>query len=301
MEKKRERPDWGALFLEALAKPGRLADCYAMFHEYSLGNRILAAIQLVSRGLPLAPIASFGKWKALGRSVKKGEKAISLIMPLTISRKPEDDEPTSTETVPEDRTERVKGAANDKKSGVTIFVLRPHWFSLDQTEGEKYEPKVDLPEWDKAKALSRLGVVEERFELMDGNTQGYAIPGEKRVAINPLAAMPWKTLFHEIAHCLLHSKEAQMADGALMPRDIKEAEAEAVAYLCCATLGLSGLDESRGYIQDWLGSKERSEEFAKKSAARVFSAADRILKAGTEVAKEEMGTEANACTTGESA
>ena len=86
-----------------------------------------------------------------------------------------------------------------------------------------------------------------------------------------------------------------------MPRDIKEAEAEAVAYLCCATLGLPGLDESRGYIQDWLGSKERSEELAKKSAARVFSAADRILKAGTGVAKEERGTEANACTTGESA
>jgi len=74
MEKKRERPDWGALFLEALAKPGRLADCYAMFHEYSLGNRILAAIQLAARGLPLAPIASFGKWKVLGRSVKRGKR-----------------------------------------------------------------------------------------------------------------------------------------------------------------------------------------------------------------------------------
>lgn len=301
MEKKRERPDWGALFLEALAKPGRLADCYAMFHEYSLGNRILAAIQLAARGLPLAPIASFGKWKVLGRSVKKGEKAISLIMPLTISRKPEDDGPASTDMTHEAPAESDKGASSGKKSGFTIFVLKPHWFSLDQTEGERYEPKVEIPDWAKTKALASLGVFEERFELMDGNTQGYAIPGEKGVAINPLAAMPWKTLFHEIAHCLLHSKEAQMADGALMPRDIKEAEAEAVAYLCCATLGLPGLDESRGYIQDWLGSKERSEEFAKKSAARVFSAADRILKAGTGVAKEERGTEANACTTGESA
>jgi hypothetical protein len=45
------------------------------------------------------------------------------------------------------------------------------------------------------------------------------------------------------------------------------------------------LDESRGYIQGWLGSKERSDEFGKKSAARVFSAANKILKAGTEVAK----------------
>lgn len=283
MEKKIVRPDWGALFMEALAKPGRLADCYSMFHEYSLGNRILAAIQLVARGLPLAPIASFGKWKSLGRSVKKGEKAISLIMPITITKKAEDDS-ASTEMATEDR-ESVKDAVGGKK-GFTIFVLKPHWFSLDQTEGENYEPKeVDPPRWDKAKALSSLGVVEERFGMVDGNAQGYAIPNEKRIAINPLAAMPWKTLFHEIAHCLLHSKEAQMADGALMPMDIKEAEAEAVAYLCSATLGLPGLEESRGYIQGWLGSKERAAEFAKKSAARVFSAADRILKAGTE--KEE--------------
>ncbi|MFZ1547090.1 MAG: hypothetical protein WAT12_08305 [Candidatus Nitrotoga sp.] len=72
-----------------------------------------------------------------------------------------------------------------------------------------------------------------------------------------------------------------MADGDLMQKDIKEAEAEAVAYLCCATLGLPGLEESRDYIQGWLGSKARSEEFSKKSASRVFSAADKILKAGT--------------------
>ena len=76
-----------------------------------------------------------------------------------------------------------------------------------------------------------------------------------------------------------------MADGSSMARDIKEAEAESVAYLCCATLGLPGLEESRGYIQDWLGSTVQAEEFGKKSAARVFSAANKILKAGTESVK----------------
>lgn len=78
-----------------------------------------------------------------------------------------------------------------------------------------------------------------------------------------------------------------MADGDLMQKDIKEAEAEAVAHPCCATLELPGLEESRDYIQGWLGSKERSEEFSKKSASRVFSAADKILKAGTKSAKAE--------------
>lgn len=290
MKKELARPDWGSLLVEALTSPGRLADCYTVFHEYSLGNRILAALQLALRGLPLAPIGSFGKWKALGRSVRKGEKAISLIMPLTISKKPAADDPVCPATESSGCVEG-SGADSTRKRGFTIFVLKNHWFSLDQTEGEPYEAQVGIPDWDKARALPNLGITEERFALMDGNTQGYAVPGEKRLAINPLAAMPWKTLFHEIAHCLLHSREAQMADGALMPKDIKEAEAEAVAYLCCATLGLPGLEESRGYIQDWLGSEERAEEFGRKSAARVFSAADKILRAGTKASNEAAGAD----------
>lgn len=275
-KKKRERPDWGALFVEALEKPGRLAECYSVFHEYSLGNRILAAIQLHERGLPLAPIASFGKWKSLGRSVKKGEKALSLIMPITITKKVE----------AESKCIEDCGA---KKKTFTIFVLKRNWFSLDQTEGDSLERKVQTPGWDKATALGRLGITEERFEMVNGNVQGYATPNEKRLAINPVAARPWKTLFHEIAHCLLHSQEARMSDGVAIPEDIMEAEAEAVAYLCCATLGLPGLTESRGYIQAWLGSKQRSKEFARKSAARVFAAADRILKAGSSLRSEAEG------------
>jgi antirestriction protein ArdC len=70
---------------------------------------------------------------------------------------------------------------------------------------------------------------------------------------------------------------ARWADGPSMPKCIKEAEAEATAYLCCATLGLPGMEESRGYIQSWLD----GEKFPEKSSRRVFAAADKILKAGT--------------------
>jgi len=76
-----------------------------------------------------------------------------------------------------------------------------------------------------------------------------------------------------------------------LQRCIKEAEAESVAYLCCATLDLPGLEQSRAYIQHWLGSEEQSDEFAKKSAARVFATANKILKAGANTSKEEVGNE----------
>lgn len=273
MEKKTTRPDWGKLFQQMLEIPGRMAECYTLFHSYSLGNQALAISQMLDRGLPLGPIASYRGWKKLGRAVKKGEKAIALWMPVvkTITIQTED------------------GAEEETK---VFFVMKNNWFALSQTEAIDPDREVaqvaESPKWDKATAMRRLGITEVPFDEVDGNTQGYAVPNQKRVAINPLAAMPWKTLFHEIAHCLLHSEEVQMAaDGLSISRDIKEAEAEAVAYLCSASLGLPGLEESRGYIQDWLGSRERSEEFAKKSAARVFAAADKILKAGSSPCEED--------------
>ncbi len=277
MQEKLNRTNWGTLFSDALSCPGKVSEAYSVFHDYSLGNSILAAMQLTVKGLPLSPIASFNKWKQLGRCVKKGEKAIALVMPVTVKTKSNDEVENGAGS--NDNTKEVKS------SGRTMFVLKNIWFCLDQTEGADYTNEVTIPEWNKVQALFGLGITEQRFELLDGNTQGYSIPNKKQLSVSPVALMPWKTLFHEMAHCLMHSKEAQMADGDLMQKDIKEAEAEAVAYLCCATLGLPGLEESRDYIQGWLGSKERSEEFSKKSASRVFSAADKILKAGTKSAK----------------
>src|SRR6478735_8564207 len=74
------------LLEEAITKPGTLMKAYSMFWNYSLGNQILALIQANRRGIQLGPIASFNRWKELGRYVKRGEKAIELCMPVTIKR-----------------------------------------------------------------------------------------------------------------------------------------------------------------------------------------------------------------------
>ena len=286
MKEKSNKLDWNALFEQALTQPGVMSKAYSVFYEYSLGNAFLAASQLIDRKLPISPIASFNKWKELGRMVKKGEKAIALVMPVTVKSKSKDEG--------EDGGVNTESGSNTqaKSSGRTIFILKNNWFALCQTDGAEHAHEVVIPKWDKARALASLGITEQDFKSMSGNSQGYAIPNEKKLAINPLAALPWKTTFHEMAHCLLHSAEAQMADGEMLQRCIKEAEAESVAYLCCATLELPGLEQSRAYIQHWLGSEEQSEEFKKKSAARVFAAANKILKAGAEAAKAgEVGNE----------
>jgi hypothetical protein len=69
------------LLQEAVTKPGTLMKAYALFWNYSLGNQILALIQANNRGIALGPIASFNRWKELGRYVKKARRRSSFVCP----------------------------------------------------------------------------------------------------------------------------------------------------------------------------------------------------------------------------
>jgi hypothetical protein len=71
----------------------------------------------------------------------------------------------------------------------------------------------------------RCNVEEIPFEMMNGNCQGYA--KGRQIAINPLAQIPAKTTFHELAHIELgHTAEA-VHDSETLPRSLREVEAEA--------------------------------------------------------------------------
>jgi hypothetical protein len=76
----------------------------------------------------------------------------------------------------------------------------------------------------------------------------------------------------------LHCQETDLTDTEQTPRSVAEVEAEAVALLCCESLGLPGAEFSRGYIESWA----KAERISERSAQRIFHAADRILKAGYE-------------------
>src|SRR5688500_12149905 len=79
-------PDFAALLDRAMTEPGLIHSAYFAFHGYSLGNQILALCQCQDRGIEPGPLACFNRWKALGRHVIKGQKAIELCMPVTSKR-----------------------------------------------------------------------------------------------------------------------------------------------------------------------------------------------------------------------
>jgi len=91
-----ELGDMRTILQIALTQPGVMNQAYRAFHNYSIGNQLLAALQLLDRGLPLAPIASFNAWREKGRFVKKGEKAISLFMPISVKRRADKDAPADS-------------------------------------------------------------------------------------------------------------------------------------------------------------------------------------------------------------
>jgi antirestriction protein ArdC len=257
-------PKWSVLLVEAVSKPGLIMKAYSAFYLYSTGNQLLALLQCQRRGLQPGLINTFPRWKELDRHVKRGERTLTLCMPISRKR----------------RADEVSNDDTEHAETYTSFIYKARWFVLAQTEGKELKPP-PIPGWNAEQALTNLNIERVAFDHTDGNCQGFA--RGRQLAINPVAQLSHKTLLHEAAHIVLgHTSEGNFADGETTPRSLREVEAEAVALLCCESLGLEGADYCRGYVQNWLrrGSGFDGDTIPEKSAQKIFRAADQIIRAG---------------------
>jgi hypothetical protein len=148
------------LLRSAVSDPGVLSAAYRQFHSYSLGNQLLAWSQCIERNIQPGPIASFMGWKEKGRHVKKGEKAITLCMPVTVKHAHETE-------------------AGDDVEVFTRSIYRPNWFVLAQTDGEPLAEH-SIPAWDADRALARLHVQEIPFDHWTAIASGSRVNGRLR-------------------------------------------------------------------------------------------------------------------------
>ena len=264
MTNTQEHATWGELLHSAVHTPGKLLAAYTAFHNYSFGNALLALTQCHRRNLEPGPLNTYRGWLELNRQVRKGEKGITLCMPMQYKKR-----------VPKNEAE---GEESEELTRST-FAFRAYWFVLAQTDGEAMDA-LPIPGFDLDTALRMLNITRTNFDEMNGNIQGFATGRE--IAVSPIAAIPHKTIFHEIAHCVLHHTTSEkLVDSEATPMNLREVEAEAVALICCETLSLAGAEFARGYIQHWLKGEK---EIPNHNAARIFAAASTILKAGNPAA-----------------
>lgn len=254
------------------AIPAHLGRTYSGFKSgsggrgYSVMNQFW--IYLQSDKDSVYPAGPYGTWQSYGRHPRKGTKAKTVLKPVYIY-KTEKDETTGKE-------KKVKvGPVNYTPINTVFF--------YSDTEGEPLTLEPVADDWSLERALDVLDIKRVEYKLMDGNTQGYSKGRE--FAINPVAAHPMKTLFHELGHIVLgHTSDEQIAEYSTH-RGVKEFQAEAVAYLLAHELDLTDWDasESRAYVRQWLDGDEVSD----KDIRQVFGAVGKILDAGRTPVEDE--------------
>src|ERR1035438_5953481 len=143
----KDHKTWQELLIEAVNQPGKIMAAYTAFHNYSIGNALLALSQCIQRKLTPGPINTYKGWQELGRYVKKGESALTLCMPISARK-------TTVDPVTKQEEERV----------LTYFVYRPFWFVACQTGGDK-PYSAPTPSFDLECALSALRIQRVEFDL----------------------------------------------------------------------------------------------------------------------------------------
>lgn len=248
------RLDWNQLIETALTVEGSVGNTYNRFYDYSFTNQMLLMMQGVCE-----PVATYKRWQDLGRQVLKGSKAKAIVRPVFIEKKDE---------------------AGEVTASIKRFKMVKCLFGVSETEGEELPP-FEVPAWNMDQALTTLEVRQVPYSSLNGNSQGYSMGRD--FAINPVAVNPLRTTFHELGHIVLGHTEGERRTEYATHRGLMEFQAEATAYLTTNELGVQTDEDrahSRGYIQGWL----RDERPPEASIREVFSATDRILKAGRQVA-----------------
>lgn len=245
--------------------------CMSKFHNYSLNNTILIAMQKPDAAL----VAGYKAWQTdHGRTVRKGEHGIKILAPCKFKV-----------TVESDENGTLENSGNDEKTKVMEYLRFKitHVFDVSQTEGKEL-PSIGVDELtgdvsgyrSMYKALVRTCPVAIVMEEIEGGAKGYYNDTDKRIAI--LAGMSEmqtiKTIIHEMAHQKMHAEENADPEHPV-DRRTKEVEAESVAYTVCQHLGLDTSDYSFGYIAGWSSTRDTKE--LKASLERIRSASDELI------------------------
>lgn len=258
--------------------------CMALFHNYSLNNTILIAMQKPDA----TRCASYQTWQAAGRQVEKGQVGQRVIVPTP--KKIFVDQKTTDPETGETRTEKVEKKVMYYKMG-TVFdisqtVAKPEGSPLDIVK----ELEGDIPDEDVFESLKKSAPEDIAVVIgpVAGTAKGWFSLSEREIRVRD--DMPQmqqiKTMCHELGHAYTEIYHSNDEDFPLSRVD-KEIIAESCAYIAVKHIGeligepLSSEEYSWPYLASWAETPERLEsniKMIKACSSEMIKEIDRNLE-----------------------
>jgi hypothetical protein len=189
---------------------------------------------LIARQKPDATnVAELRTWNSLGRFARRGEKGIFILAPMVGNKRKKD--------------ENAEQNADAKETQPTLYGFRGVYvFDITQTEG-KEPPTLTEVQGDVSGYRERLVKFVESKASNSATPKGSHPPRACLMAGRSrcFRVCSPSTLTHEIAHEMLHRGDRR----ALTIKQVRETEAEAVAFVVCQAVGLETGTASADYIQ----------------------------------------------------
>ena len=180
------------------------------------------------------------QWKEAGRVVKKGAKAIYILVPMIYKTKKKDDD---------EEKEDEKRLAGFKAMPV---------FRVEDTEGDELDYVIKMREFDP----ESLPLIEVARSLgikvsagLTGEAAGWYRPYDNSIT---MGSNNGQTFLHELSHAIDQVLPGRKTDPAL-----NEVIAELSAAFLCKLYGFDcDVDNANAYIRGWAGRSQTAFEFA---------------------------------------
>lgn len=271
----------------------KLLDFMGNFYQYSLRNQLLIQSQFPGA----SGVGSFGFFKKMGFSVKKGEKGIRILQPnpQTYFKTKAGETKRLTDATPEEK--KALDRKELKQHTVTYYKLTSVFDISQTTAGPEDYPKLFpnrpfsfeikdpqlLKELDLGlkQVADKLNVpINDRenslFHIQElGSAKGAFITnnhGQKEIFLSHRLSEEERipTLIHELAHAALHDPKNLPDQGYWTTENvtsadasIKELQAEMVSYVVTKHYGIDTSEEAIHYMASWtkhLSTLEEKEE-----------------------------------------
>lgn len=236
------------------------------FHRYSVNNSMLIMMQYPSASI----VTGASKWKTeFNRTIKKGSKAIKILIPHPYKREIE-----------------IDGEMVEKDF---VYFTLGNVFDIEQTEteGEEFPTLCKELDGDSEEVKKLVDVLSKvsnypifYWNLQEGKKGFFSLSDSKIVIKKGMSdVQTFKTLAHEIAHSRLHSNDE------FKSRQQKEIEAESIAYVVANHFNIDTSEYSFSYIANW--SKEKNSKELKAILSNIQKEAKAIIEQMESILSEE--------------